>query len=79
MNAHDENRMKQLLQQALPRVEGNSATDHDLWPVMLQRLHARPAVSPFNSWASLDWVLLAGILAFVAAFPASISVLAYCL
>jgi hypothetical protein len=79
MNANDEDRMKQLLQQALPRVEGDPEPDRDLWAAMLQRLHARPAATFLISWASLDWALLAALVVFAAAFPASIPVLFYCL
>ena len=79
MNANDEDKIKQLLRQALPRVEGDPEPDRDLWAAMLRRLHARPATPPLISWASLDWALLAAVVLFAAAFPASISVLFYCL
>jgi hypothetical protein len=77
MNAHDEDRMKQLLQQALPPVEAEPEPGRDLWPAMLRRLDAKPESPPLFSWASLDWALLAGLVAFAAFFPASIPVLLY--
>ncbi|HVU47536.1 MAG TPA: hypothetical protein VHD85_15495 [Terracidiphilus sp.] len=78
MNPHDqeqrndEERWKALLQQALPPVSADSEPSRDLWPAMLARLHAVPLMS---HW--FDWALLAALIALVAIFPASISVLLY--
>jgi hypothetical protein len=72
MNANDELRMKKLLQQSLPPVEGDSEPARDLWPAVLRRLDARPAAPPW-----FDWALLAGLAAFAAFFPASIPVFFY--
>jgi hypothetical protein len=73
MNEHDQNRMKELLHQALPPVEGDAESEHDLWPAMLRRLDSSPAMPPW-----LDWALLAGLVGVVAFFPASIPALLYC-
>jgi anti-sigma factor RsiW len=79
MNAKDEDRIKQLLQQALPPIDADPEPARDLWPAMQQRLQTRPAAPTLFSWATLDWALLAGLVAFVAIFPASIPMLLYCL
>jgi hypothetical protein len=72
MNENDELRMKKLLQQVLPPVEGDSEPSPDLWPAVLCRLDARPAAL---SW--FDWALVAGLIAFAVFFPASIPVFLY--
>jgi hypothetical protein len=82
MNALDEDRMKKLLQQALPPVDSDAAPGCDLWPAVKQRLDARPDRTPLISpvsirWALLDWALLAGLMAFAAFLPASIPVFLY--
>ena len=76
MNAHDEDRLKKLLQQALPPVEGDPEPRRDLWPAMLRRLDARPAAPPIP-WAWFDAALLAGLAVFAAFVPASIPVFLY--
>jgi hypothetical protein len=70
MNAQDQDRLKQLLQQALPPIEAEP--ERDLWPSMLRRLDARPASAPW-----FDWALGAGLVGLAAFFPASIPVLLY--
>jgi hypothetical protein len=72
MNAHDEDRIKQLLQQALPPIEDDAEPERDLWPAMLQRLDAKPTPPPW-----FDWALLAGLVGLAAFFPASIPVFLY--
>jgi hypothetical protein len=72
MNAHDEDRMKKLLRQALPPVEGEPEPGRDLWPAVLKRLDGGPAAMPW-----FDWALVAGLAALAAFFPASIPVLLY--
>jgi hypothetical protein len=74
MNTHDEDRMKKLLQQAMPPMERDAEPDSDLWPLMLRRLDAVPASLPW-----FDWALLAGLVGTVAFFPVSIPLLLYCL
>ena len=68
MNGHDEDRMKKLLQQALPPVEGDLGPGRDLWPAVLRRMDARPERVP----------LFASSLAVVAVTPASASRTAAC-
>ena len=72
MNENDEIRIKNLLQQALPPVEGDPEPGRDLWPAMLHRLDAKPSALPW-----FDWALVAGLIAFAAFFPASIPVFFY--
>jgi hypothetical protein len=71
MNAHDEERMKHILKQALPPV-GDGAPESDLWSAMLRRLGAQPAAVPW-----FDWALAGGLAVFIVAFPASIPVFLY--
>jgi hypothetical protein len=72
MNANEQDRLKKLLQQALPAVDDNAEPSRDLWPSVLKRLNARPVPVPW-----FDWALAAGIVALVAVFPAWIPVLLY--
>lgn len=72
MNTHDEDRIKKLLQTALPPVDSERGPRRDLWPAMLRRLDAK-TVPPH--W--FDWALLAGLAGLAAFFPASIPVLLY--
>jgi hypothetical protein len=72
MNAHDEDRMKKLLQQALPPVDGEPEPRRDLWPAVLRGLDARPAATPW-----FDWALLAGLAGLAVFFPTAIPVLLY--
>jgi hypothetical protein len=72
MTEHDETRMKELLQQALPRVQGEPAPRRDLWPAMQKRLEAKPTALPW-----FDLALAASLVALAALFPASIPVLLY--
>ena len=34
MNSHDQERMKELLRQALPRVAADAEPERDLWPAV---------------------------------------------
>jgi hypothetical protein len=80
MNAHDEDRIKQLLQQALPPVDAGAEPARDLWPAMLRRLDATPGASsrsPSRSVPWFDWALIAGLIVFGVAFPATIPVFLY--
>jgi hypothetical protein len=71
MNAHEEDRMKQLLKQAMPPA-GDAELERDRWPAMLQRLDAQPASPPW-----FDWALAGGLAVFAVVFPASIPVFLY--
>ena len=85
MNEHDKDRMKKLLQQALPPVDDGRGPPRDLWPAMLRRLElkraqfrsADSAVWTGFNWAWFDGALAAGLVALVAFFPAAIPVLLY--
>ena len=77
MNEKDQDRMKKLLQQALPPVKGDSEPRRDLWPAMLRRLDARPAARALTGWAWFDGALAFGLLGLAAFFPASIPLLLY--
>ncbi len=80
MNEDDQDRMKKLLQQALPPVKGDSQPRRDLWPAMLRRLDARPAASAQTGWAFGVWfdgALAAGLVALIAFSPSSIPVILY--
>jgi hypothetical protein len=71
MNEHEQDRMKNLLKQALPPVEADAEPGRDLWPAVLKRVDAQPAAPWF------DWILAGGLVAMAAFFPASIPVLLY--
>jgi len=73
MNAHDEERMKLLLKQAIPPI-GNTESARDLWPAMVRRLDAPPAPVPVP-W--FDWALAGSLAVFACAFPAAIPVFFY--
>jgi hypothetical protein len=71
MNAHDEERMKQLLKQAMPPTCDVEA-EHDLWPAMLRRMDSRPAAAPW-----FDWALACGLAVCAVAFPTWIPMILY--
>jgi hypothetical protein len=77
MNEHEPNniendRLKKLLQQALPPIKDELDPDHDLWPAMLRRMDEKPATTPW-----FDWALLAGLIGLAAFFPTAIPVFLY--
>ncbi len=72
MNELDQNRMKKLLQQALPPVAAAAEPARDLWPAVLRGLDAKPAPLPW-----FDLVLAGGLVALTAFFPAAIPVFLY--
>ena len=72
MNTHDEERMKQLLREALPPI-GTGGLDRDLWPMMQRRIEQRPTAPWF------DWALAGGLTVFLVVFPTIIPVFLYCL
>jgi hypothetical protein len=79
MTEHDENRIKELLKQALPPVAPNAEPARDLWPAVLRRLDAERAqvraLPQKLPW--FDWALIAGLIVFAVAFPATIPVFLY--
>jgi hypothetical protein len=90
MNAHDDDRIKQLLQQSLPPVDPAAEPSRDLWPAVLRRLDEDPraqlrvtasSVRRVVPWPHavpwFDWALLAGLVLFAVSFPATIPVFLY--
>jgi hypothetical protein len=78
----NQNRLKNLLQQALPPVENENAPSHDLWAALQRRLNAKPTAQPWpaSAWPKLTWLdgaLLAGLVGLAAFFPSSIPLLLY--
>jgi len=81
----DEDRIKQLLRQALPPVAPGAEPARDLWPAVLRRLDAESAApAPLAAARSapqsvpwFDWALIGGLAVFVASFPATIPVFLY--
>ena len=75
MNNHDQDRIRQLLREALPPMQ-SAEPGHDLWPEVLQRLNIQPRIA-LKSVPLLDWALVCGLLAFFAFAPMTIPVLLY--
>jgi hypothetical protein len=75
MNAHDEDRIQQLLRESLPPTR-DSEPSCDLWPALQYRLGPHPRAS-LRSVPLLDWALAGGLLAFAAFAPMTIPVLLY--
>jgi type VI protein secretion system component VasF len=74
MNANEQERLVQLLKKSVPRLDGQAGAElrRDLWPAMLRRLEARPALVPW-----FDWALLAAVAVWLAFFPGGIPVLLF--
>lgn len=72
MNADDQDRMKKLLRDSLPAVPHETEPGRDLWPAVLRRLDAKPAMPPWY-----DWALLAGLIGLAGLFPAAVPVFLY--
>ena len=72
MNEHELDRLKKLLQQALPPVAADAEPGRDLWPAVLRKLEAKPAAMPW-----FDLALAGGLVALGALFPAAIPVFLY--
>jgi hypothetical protein len=70
MNTNDEEPIRRLLKEALPRVH-NIELAHDLWPEMMRRLNQGRTASWF------DWALAGGLALFAIVFPAVIPVFLY--
>ncbi len=71
-------RMKKLLQQALPPVDAEAEPGRDLWPAMKRRLDEKSAAQgAYFNWAWFDGALAAGLVGLVVLFPASIPVFLY--
>lgn len=84
MNKEEQNRISKLLQQALPKIEGDPEPDRNLWPRLQQRIGSGQAVRlpshwSWRQWGWFDWALLAGVCGFAGFLPALIPVLLYAL
>ncbi len=81
MNELDQARLKKLLRDALPPVDGDSGPERDRWPAMLRRLDsesAAPVAAGWAwNWAWFDGALAAGLVGFAAFFPAAIPLALY--
>jgi hypothetical protein len=91
MKKPDENRIKQLLQEALPPFGPAAEPSRDLWPAVLRRLD-QDSREPLRVTAGsvphgavpwphavpwFDWAILAGLVLFAISFPATIPVFLY--
>jgi hypothetical protein len=74
--AQENERVKQLLRSAMPRIGDEPALDRDLWPAMLRRMDAE-AVHRVSSVPWFDWALAGGLVAFAAIVPRTIPVILY--
>ena len=70
MTDHDQDEIREALKQSLPAVD--TALRRDLWPLVLQKLDARPTRVPWY-----DLALIALTASVVLAFPRLILVFAY--
>ncbi len=78
MTKQEEDRVKQILQRAMPQVDPAAESARDLWPAVLRRIDAEPAAASGparQNW--FDWALLAGLVVFAVSFPAMIPVFLY--
>lgn len=71
MNNEEQERMKNLLRQALPPAEANAEPARDLWPSVLRKLDERTMPPWF------DWALVAGLGVCAVASPAWLPVILY--
>ena len=74
----DTERVKKLLQSAVPPVSDGLEAQRDLWPAMLRRLDEQSSHG-MTSVPWFDWALGCGLAALLVLFPAWIPVLFYCL
>jgi hypothetical protein len=70
MNEHDERQVRQALKRSFRPVHSELA--HDLWPVVLRKLDARPTSVPWYDWALIG--VSASVFLF---FPQLLLVFAY--
>ena len=75
MNKDDQDRIQQLLREALPPMQ-NTEPRGDLWPELMRRFSVQPRTA-IKSVPLLDWALAGGLLAFFAFAPMTIPVLLY--
>jgi hypothetical protein len=82
MSAINDDRIRELLKQALPAIEVEAEPNRDLWPALLKRLDTKHAKELQLGTARFRWVwfdaaLLAGLAVMAVAFPTSIPLLLY--
>lgn len=81
MSSHEEDRIKQLLKQALRPVETGAEPERDVWPDVLRRLDrnegAGAAIVQRSPWVWFDVALLAGLAVLGVSFPTVIPLLLY--
>lgn len=79
MNTQEQDRIRQLLKDALPPVDSGSEPARDLWPIVLKRLdeHAAGELRVQRLCAWFDVALLAGLVVMGTSFPAAIPLLLY--
>ena len=70
MTEHDDPQLREVLKQSFPPV--NTELRRDLWPTMLRKLDAHPALVPWY-----DWVLVGLSASVFLFFPQLILVCAY--
>jgi hypothetical protein len=75
MNTHDEERIQQLLREALPPVQ-DTGPSRDLWPEVLRKFEPQPR-AVLRSVPLIDWALAGVLIAFAAIAPMTIPVLLY--
>jgi hypothetical protein len=81
MNTRETDRLKMLLQTALPPTrdadpERDPVPERDLWPEIRQRI-AGDAPSPSHAIPWFDWVLAGGVAVVAVAFPAAVPLFLY--
>ena len=76
---NDEERMKQLLKQAVRPVDVDSGPARDLWPSLLKRLdeHTAAEATGRARWVWLDGALLVALVVLGVSFPSAIPLLLY--
>ena len=76
---NDEERMKQLLKEAVQPVDADAEPANDLWPSVLRRLDegASAETTTRPQWVWLDGALLAGLFALGVSCPSTIPLLLY--
>lgn len=81
MSADKEQRIKQLLRNALPPAGTDAEAKRDLWPEVLKRIgrdeEVARAVGERSAWVWFDVALLAGLAFLGVSFPAAIPLLLY--
>ncbi len=69
-------RMRMLLQSAMPHIDDDADLPRDLWPAMLRRMDEQSSRGAASiPW--FDWALAGGLVAFAAIAPRTIPVILY--